>query len=759
MNSRRLWIVLMLAGAVAMGVSFYLYRTQTPAVATAADANAATAPVTPAPATGNSAPESGAAEAHRMPPVGVVATSSAPSTLPAPAEAPASAPTSPREVAPPAPFPAPAPAPTSSRPQFFQTAQGAPQWFTLGSLDPEANYPFRLDVTTEGAAVGTLKLTGFYATVADKKLAAHYGRDHARYEQEAAAHPAQYGGNYSLLNPVEYEDQRFLPLATRRIDVWMPGSADPVGWNLDRRQWQLVEGPALQPDGSQTIRFAWTIAHDPNFADGPGPAKSEPLLKVIKTYTVRKGDYSVAMALEVVNESNLALKVSIAQAGPAGVPPDDASADVRQVIIGKVKDAEPYPIFKPRTHLPTMRVGLPVWEYEAVGYSQEEGRRTLWLGEASKFFASILYPHPVPPEANMLGWPEGNLQFSVAAAVENPVSRCYLTCVTIGVAEKASRRVDAPVELAPRGTFRAGFDVFAGPKKRELFSDESAPGFGPLYKNLNYLGTIEFGSCCSWGPLTLGMMWLLQFLSKIALGNYGVAIILLVVLVRLVMHPLTKKGQVMMSKTQKMGPAMEKLKAKYADDKEHLQKEMMKVYKQQGFTPLLGCLPMMLQLPIWAALWSALNAAVELRQAAFLPIWLTDLSAPDAIWHFSYSLPIIGSNLNLLPILGCISTFFQMKFTPQGAPATTPEQAKQQAMMKYMMPVMMAFMFYSMPSGLNLYIMASGFFAAGEQYVIRKHIREKEEAAASTMTVVEAGKAPRGSRVRKPKGPFGFKRG
>jgi YidC/Oxa1 family membrane protein insertase len=315
--------------------------------------------------------------------------------------------------------------------------------------------------------------------------------------------------------------------------------------------------------------------------------------------------------------------------------------------------------------------------------------------------------------------------------------------------------------VAAGGTFHADFDVFAGPKKRDLFTDESAAGFRPLYKQLDYLDTIEFGSCmCTWNWLTLAMMWLLEFFSKIALGNYGVAIILLVILVRAAMHPLTRKGQVMMSKSQKLGPSIEKLKAQYGDDKDGLQKAMMGLYKQQGFTPLLGCLPQMLQMPIWIALWGALSAAVELRHAAFLPVWLTDLSSPDALFTFSYNLPLIGHSFNLLPILGCVSTFVQMKFTPQAAPAATPDQQRQQAMMKWMMPVMMVFIFYSMPSGLNLYIMVSGFLAGIEQYVIREHLKTKEAREAARVTTVDVpGRGFRGSRVKKPKGPFWVKRG
>jgi YidC/Oxa1 family membrane protein insertase len=739
MNGRRLWTVLLLAGVVMMGISWYVHEARR---AGAADANAL----------GDA--NRIAADANRAP-----RASTGPATPPsATAAAPAGAEAVPAPGAAPVPAPAPAPARTL-RPRWQQEAQGPVQHFALGSLEPDSNYAFQLDVTTEGAAIETLKLTQYFATVADKRLSAQYPHDHARYEKEAAAHPSLYGGNYSLLNPVQSEGNRYLPYAARRIRIWTPGASEPVSWPLAGRQWKLLEAPATGSDGTQQLRLGWTLYHDPNFADAEGPLKAEPLLTVVKTYAVRKADYSVAMTLEVRNESNLPLKVEIEQYGPAGIPQDDPPPDMREVVIGKLKAgaADPYVIFRPRPDLASMTVGEGV----DVGYSQEaEGRRMLWIGQVNKYFGSMMYPQiggAAGPrqDANSLGWPDGRLQFSVAAAMESPQSRAYLTCVTIGKTQADGRTADAPLELAPQEHASAHFDVFAGPKKRELFADV------PLYKRLDYLDTIQFRSSCTWSWLVLAMIWLLQVLSYVAMGNYGVAIILLVILVRLAMHPLTKKGQVMMSKTQKMGPAMEKLKTKYADDKDALQKEMMQLYKQQGFTPLLGCLPMALQLPIWAALWGALSAAVELRHAAFLPFWLTDLSAPDAIYHFPFEVPLLHIQvLNLLPLLGCVSTFIQMKYTPQGAPATTPDQKRQQAMMRYMMPVMMTFMFYSMPSGLNLYIMASGLFAAAEQFVIRRHIAQQEALqAATTTTVAMPGKGPRGSRVKKAKGPYWTKRG
>jgi len=160
----------------------------------------------------------------------------------------------------------------------------------------------------------------------------------------------------------------------------------------------------------------------------------------------------------------------------------------------------------------------------------------------------------------------------------------------------------------------------------------------------------------------------------------------------------------------KMGPEIERLKKKYGDDKDELNKAMMQVYKQQGFTPVLGCLPMFLQMPIWIALYAALNSTFELRQEPFLWgwTWIKDLARPD---HLITWAPIklfwgieIGA-LNILPILLAVVFFLQQKYTPK-PPATTPEQQQQQKMMQWMSLLFPVFL-YNGPSGLNLYILTS----------------------------------------------------
>jgi YidC/Oxa1 family membrane protein insertase len=222
-----------------------------------------------------------------------------------------------------------------------------------------------------------------------------------------------------------------------------------------------------------------------------------------------------------------------------------------------------------------------------------------------------------------------------------------------------------------------------------------------------------------------------------------------------------------MAKMQKLQPEIAKLREKYKDDKAKLNEEMMKFYRTQGTGGfLLGCLPMALQMPIWVALWSGLNASVELRQAGFLPWWITDLAAPDAImsWAEPIYLPLVSgmagpiNSLNLLPLLLTVAMVLQQKLMPSTPQTANPNDpaAKQQKMMMWMMPVFMLLLFYNAPSGLTLYIMASTFAGVVESYVIRKHIRERDAQQASVETRVDMpGKGFRGERPKKPKGPFG----
>ena len=674
------------------------------------------------------------------------------------------------------------PAAVASRPatqpaasvRWFDT-RGAKGKHVLGSYDADKKkntYLFQVELVNEYAALRTLKLARYFTTVEDKK---RYESDPAAYAKAIRDNPEGDDGHYCLLNHVRYGNDRYLPLATRRVKLRL-GDGPLV--TLHPRQWRCLGTTTDEETGSQSVRFEWWAMRGKGEAD----ARKHPVLRLVKTYTVNPKQYSLEVSLRAENRSHKALVVSLDQFGPTGVPLEDRRSDMRFAAWGRLAgDGQVEGQLEAKGKLKNIPlIGMSRKQldklnrdnektkgekgyfdkpYAEVGRSQggQGGQQApvVWIGQTNKFFASLLYLRPQV---------EGRLQaanykaeFYYAGAVESPESRTHVTGVMIPA-----------LSLSPAGKAGAAhtltFDLFAGPKKRAMFTNPKADFYSPQYEKLNYSGTIHLGACfCTWAPLTFGMMWLLNTLSStVSFGNYGVAIFLLVVVVRLVLHPLTRKGQLSMVKMQKLAPQMQKLKEKYADDKETLNKEMMRMYKEQGASPLLGCLPMMLQMPIWIALWTALNASVELRHAAFLPWWIIDLAAPDALITFGQKLPFLGESFNLLPILLTISMFLQTKLNPQMAGAgtgATPQQQQQKKMMTYMMPGMMLLFFYQAPSGLTLYIMASTTASVIEQMLIRKHIRDKEAAeAAATATVHVPGKGFRDSRPKKPKGPNWFKR-
>jgi len=208
-----------------------------------------------------------------------------------------------------------------------------------------------------------------------------------------------------------------------------------------------------------------------------------------------------------------------------------------------------------------------------------------------------------------------------------------------------------------------------------------------------------------------------------------------------------------MSKMGTLAPKAEEIKKKYANNKTEMNKHMMALYREQGASPIMGFLPMMVQMPIWIALWSAVYASIDLRGAAFLPFWITDLSMPDALVRFStLTMPLIGwkiESLNLLPLMMGVAFYLQQQLMPSQANASTnPQMAQQQKMMKIMMPLLFPLMLYKAPSGVNLYIMASTFAGVIEQFVIRKHIREKENAESQGLV---AATSKTGGKVKKKK--------
>jgi len=294
-----------------------------------------------------------------------------------------------------------------------------------------------------------------------------------------------------------------------------------------------------------------------------------------------------------------------------------------------------------------------------------------WGAVKNQFFAMVLTPstnatmmHYMPHRlAHPAEWPPKAQKDAVTAALEVPATR---------TAEGSSW----------------SFTLYAGPKE---------------YNRLKALGkaqedVMQFGM---WSFISIILLKSMKFFHSL-IPNWGVAIIIVTILIKLVFWPVQAKSIKSMKAMQKFQPLMAKLKEKYKDDPQRMNAEMMKLYKEHKINPLSGCLPMLVQIPVFFALFAMLRSAVELRGAGFL--WVHDLSQPDTIFHLA------GLPVNPLPLLMTGSMIWQMKLTP------TTGDAQQQKIMMYLMPLMMLFFFYNASSGLALYWTVQQFLSIAQQW-------------------------------------------
>jgi YidC/Oxa1 family membrane protein insertase len=377
-----------------------------------------------------------------------------------------------------------------------------------------------------------------------------------------------------------------------------------------------------------------------------------------------------------------------------------------------------------------------------IDYVPNEDKLPLvWIGASSNYFNAIVHPTQT-----------GKLASAVALAL-NPDSAPTDRLVAIHF-----KTVN--FDVSPGAAVQVPLRVFFGPKRRDLLGSSYFGAF-PLQYDDTLVMISGFCGLCTWSWLINLLVTLLSWLHWVLFADWGLAIIALVCLVRLILHPITKKSQVSMMAMQKLAPEMERLKKKFGDDKEGFQRAQMDLYKNVGFTPVLGCLPMFFQMPIFIALWRSLQTTFELRQAPFLEFfghhfsWIHDLSRPDELFRFAHPVPLpMGwslSAINILPLAMAVVSFINMKyFTPRPA-AMSPEQEQQQKMMSWM-TLIFPFMFYTFPSGLNLYYLTSTSVGIIESKRIRAHIKRKQdEEAAAGPVIVDAGKPMRSS--RRPPGP------
>ncbi len=244
------------------------------------------------------------------------------------------------------------------------------------------------------------------------------------------------------------------------------------------------------------------------------------------------------------------------------------------------------------------------------------------------------------------------------------------------------------------------FELFFGPKSMKILSKSDYD----LDKAINF-GMFDF--------IAKPCVWIMNFIYGF-IPNYGVAIIILTIITKILLWPLGTKSYKSMGEMKKIQPLMAEIREKYKNDKKRMNQEVMGLYKTYKINPMGGCLPMIAQIPVFFALYRMLYEAIELRHAPFFG-WINDLSAPDRLFHFNFSIPFMQPPYGI-PILTLImgaSMLLQQKMSP---PPGDPAQAK----MMMLMPIIFTFIFINFSSGLVLYWLTNNLLSISQQYYISK---------------------------------------
>ena len=386
-----------------------------------------------------------------------------------------------------------------------------------------------------------------------------------------------------------------------------------------------------------------------------------------KRFTFNPEGYEVGLDIEVRRDGWLRETdaYSIGWEGGMAVNEKDAQRDIRQFASLSTVGEEFYQ--------------EPVRKFSKTTEKAHEGM-VAWAGTRSKYFLSALIPlEPRSSSVSLFG-------------------------------EKSENYVGYALRYPFRGDPRVVEDSFVcylGPLDMNTLK---AYGIG-LEK------TIDLGKLRIVSVLALRLMLMLNRFVP----NYGLIVIILSVLTKVVFYRLTHKSFKSMKDMQKLQPKIKELQEKHKDDKEKLNKAMMGLYKEAGVNPLGGCLPLLLQMPVFIALFNVLRNTIELRNAPFV-LWINDLSSPDVLFSFGASIPFVGSEFHLLPLLmgGLMVLQTKLGASPTGE-ATPPGQTK---MMSTMMPIVLTVVFYSMPSGLVLYWIVNNILTIVQQYYVHQEVEK-----------------------------------
>ncbi len=388
------------------------------------------------------------------------------------------------------------------------------------------------------------------------------------------------------------------------------------------------------------------------------------LFTLVKTFLFKEGEYLFKVTVDAVGaeltEADYSLTLGYEpQVGPAFGILKNNNYDYRRLYAGLIKS---------NGKIARSTVKLSNNKF----YSTQDFK---WFSLTSKYFTAIVSP------------------------VNQDVSYLYQAYQGTGdIYQTNGFFVSVPSEE----TEAMEFYYYCGPQlKAYLGSYYSGTDNAWGIRGLNLDDAMESGSMLSW--LENILKALLQLLYKIV-PNYGVGIILVTLILKILLWPLNKKSMASTAKMQTLSPQIEEIKKKYPDNPQKQNMELQALYKENGVSTLGGCLPMLLQFPILIAFYGLLNKHFELRGAMFIPGWITDLSVPETIATLSFNIPLLGNEIHLLPIIYTVSMIFSMKYTQaSNNNAAAGSQKSTMWFMTWGMPIMFFFILYSAPSGLLLY--------------------------------------------------------
>jgi YidC/Oxa1 family membrane protein insertase len=558
------------------------------------------------------------------------------------------------------------------------------------------------------------------------------------------------------------------------------------------------------PDGtsnSSTIGLAapgtWravgdTPGHFEAFIDD---ADGNPVLRLDRRYSLTPGTFRITIDRTIENLTDRELTVAWQSAGPIDLPMPVTryGGDKRRVRFGYLFNEKTQAGFETVTadgelmgrgtalgkHGPDeagyegWKPTAPLWPNKKIA---KDDQRLVWCAFTDRYFGVAVHPiyDPATPGPN-----GENKIFEDVSTIDRLVLNPYLPRKEADSTVMIMRVNATPETIAAGTASTTTTGVYAGPLlKGPLTAD-------PLLTSLNLNGLIAYnfggpcGEMCTFSWLTYILMGVLRFTHSLV-GDWALAIIILVLIVRTCLHPITKWSQIRLQRFSKqmqaIAPKQQKIREKYKDDQKRQQQEMAKLWQEEGINPAgaLGCLPMLLQSPVWIALYATLYFATELRhEAAFWGVFqkisggewmfLADLARPDraiplpASWHFTP--PLVGGiygeirSINLLPVLMGVVFFLHQKYlSPPPSASMSAEMEQQQKIMKVMFPLMMPIFMYAAPSGLTIYFITNSTLGILEN----KHIRSSaEKKGLLDPEKIKAEKAAKRARSGKPDKPGG----